>query len=77
MTQRRITKTDVAVAVLALATLATYSSARTAARGVGEPTPAAVGWHGAWQMYSRLAVWAGQRALLAESAYWKTVRTGD
>lgn len=40
----------------------------------GVPVPAdAVAYHGAMTVYSRVARWAGGRALEAEARYWKAV----
>lgn len=50
-------------------------SAQRAATGVGSVRGAdAVAFHGAWQMYRRLALFFGERALAAETAYWNAVK---
>jgi hypothetical protein len=48
-------------------------SAQRAARGVGVAKPEAAAYHAAAGLYRNLSLFFGQRALLAEAAYWKAV----
>lgn len=34
----------------------------------------AAGWHGAMELYHKVALWAGRRAMQAEMNYWEAVR---
>lgn len=64
----------VLVVVFAGAALATAYGARRAA-GAGAQVPAAaVGYHGAWELYRNLALYFGKRALVAEARYWEVVK---
>jgi len=61
--------------VLVLVALATTAvSAQRAAAGVGVAQGEAAAYHGAWQVYRRIALWSGMRALRAEAAYWRAVQ---
>lgn len=59
------------VAVAALVAVA-YVATRKDPEGTNVP-PAAVGWHGAMELYRNLALWAGKHAMHAELNYWKAV----
>jgi hypothetical protein len=49
-------------------------SARLAAPvGAYVPSDAAV-WHGAMQVYGRVAHWAGSRAMACEQQYWRSIQ---
>lgn len=66
----------VALLMGALAAAVSAAGARRAAGGAASVPPEAVGWHGAAELYGRLARWAGTRALQAEARYWEAVRHG-
>lgn len=68
-----MTKRQISLGAVVLLAMVTAASAQRAAAGVGTATPDAVAYHGAWQLYRRLAVFFGTRALLAEHAYWRAV----
>jgi uncharacterized protein YaaW (UPF0174 family) len=58
----------------ALFGVVTVISARLAAPAGAAVSVDTVAYHGAMQAYGRLARWAGRRALIAESRYWKAVQ---
>lgn len=58
--------------VLALGA-AVYASTRIETEGATNPPPGAIGWHGAMEMYRKVALWAGRRAMEAEMKYWEAV----
>lgn len=58
------------------ACVATAVSAKRAAGAPGGVPPAAVGYHGAWELYRTLAVFFGKRALASEARYWEVIRHG-
>lgn len=62
--------------VLAVAALvaAVYAASRGEKDSAVNIPPNAVGWHGAMDMYHRIAMWAGRRAMAAENKYWEAVR---
>lgn len=62
--------------VLAVAALvaAAYAATRSEQDSAVNIPPRAVGWHGAMDLYRRIAVWAGRRAMAAENKYWEAVR---
>lgn len=70
-----MSREEAVTAAVILAGAALTVAAQRAARGVGSATPDAVAWHGAMSMYSRIAAWAGRKALVAEGEYWKAVRS--
>lgn len=59
------------------ACVATAYGARRTAGPAAQVPPAAVGYHGAWELYRNLAVFFGKRALQAEARYWEVVRHGN
>ncbi|WP_371591256.1 hypothetical protein [Streptomyces sp. NBC_00470] len=58
------------------ACVASAVGARRAAGSGSEVPAAAVGYHGAMELYRNLAVFFGKRALEAEARYWEVVRHG-
>lgn len=62
--------------ILAGAVVTLAVSARRAAGSGADAPAAAVGYHGAWQLYRNLAVYFGKRALVAEARYWEVVGHG-
>lgn len=62
--------------VLAVAALgaAVYAATRGEQESAVNIPPRAVGWHGAMDLYHRIAMWAGRRAMAAENKYWEAVR---
>jgi hypothetical protein len=70
-----MSREEAVTAAVILGVAALGAAAQRAARGVGTATPDAVAWHGAMSMYSRIATWAGRKALAAEAEYWKAVRS--
>lgn len=59
--------------VVTLAVLSVAVSAQRSAAGVGVAPSDAVAYHGAWQLYRRLAEMFGRAALRAEANYWRAV----
>lgn len=62
------------ITVLAAVLLLTAVSAQRTAAGVGFAGGDAAAYHGAWQLYRRLAELFGRAALRAEAAYWQAVQ---
>lgn len=62
--------------VLAVAALvaAAYAATRPVPEGGAGVRPQAAGWHGAMEIYHKVALWAGRRAMQAELNYWEAVR---
>lgn len=60
------------LAVTALAVVAYVATRREPESGANVP-PRAAGWHGAWELYRNVAMWAGKRAMQAELKYWEAV----
>ena len=61
--------------VLAAAALAAavYAATRPEPESAVTVPAQAVGWHGAMELYHKVALWAGRRAMQAEMNYWKAV----
>jgi hypothetical protein len=59
--------------ILIVVTAAAAISSQRNAKGVGTPAPEAMVYHAASQLYSKLALYFGRRALEAEASYWKLV----
>lgn len=65
-----------AVACLGVCVLTAVSAKRASGvPGAGMP-PAAVGYHGAMELYRNLALFFGKRALANEARYWEVIRHG-
>lgn len=58
------------------ACVATAVSAKRRSATPGGVPAAAVGYHGAWELYRTLAVFFGKQALRAEASYWEVIRNG-
>lgn len=71
----RPNRAEVVTAAVVIVSAALALSAQRAAQGVGDARPDAVAWHGAWQMYSKLAHYFGRKALRAEQLYWEAVQS--
>jgi len=69
MARKRIVIMTAAVAL----TLAVASARAAERRDAGQVPADAAGWYGAASLYRAVALWAGKRALLAESKYWEAV----
>lgn len=64
-----------AAACVTAALVSAYGARRAAGPGTQVP-PAAVGYHGAMELYRNLALYFGKRALQAEARYWEAVKHG-
>jgi hypothetical protein len=62
----------VLLGVAALAA-AVYAGTRQEPEDAVNVPAAAAGWYGAMELYRRVALWAGRRAMQAEMNYWKAV----
>lgn len=62
-----------AVAAMAVLAAVVYVTTRPESESAVNVPPQAAGWHGAMELYRRLATWAGKRAMQAEMKYWEAV----
>lgn len=69
-----MTRSDGRIIVVMAGLLLLAVSAQQQAAGVGTARGDAATYHGAWQLYRRLAEAFGRAALRAEASYWKAVR---
>jgi hypothetical protein len=62
--------------LLAAVTLAAavYAATRPEPESAVTVPAQAAGWHGAMEMYHKVALWAGRRAMEAELKYWEAVQ---